>query len=242
MTSSKSLRGRTLRLVLIGGAFASAAGCKTGPTDPGFQENLDISTCSPTAGPFSANVTNPYFPLVVGSQSRLEGQENRVPVRLQLTVLTPTEVVAGVTTRVLEERHTENGQLAEVSRNFFAQTADGTVCYFGEDVDVYENGVIVSHPGQWRAGVGGAIPGIFMPASPEAGMSFRQEVAPGVAEDRVVIAATNESVTVPFGTFSATVRFLETTPLEPGVQSTKVYARTVGLIVDDVARLTSRTP
>jgi hypothetical protein len=37
--------------------------------------------------------------------------------------------------------------LIEVSLNYFAQNQDGTVCYFGEAVDMYEGGEIVSHGG-----------------------------------------------------------------------------------------------
>ncbi len=94
-----------------------------------------------------------------------------------------------------------------MSRNFFVQTGDGTVCYYGEDVDIYANGAIVSHDGAWRAGVSGATAGILMPAAPTAGQAFEQEVAPGIAQDRVTIRAVGE-----------------TTPLEPGASSTKVYA------------------
>jgi len=215
-----------------------ATACKTA-TEP-FEETLDIAMCSPTAGPFTAAVTNPYFPLRVGSRWILEGRENGVAVRLEISVREQTLTVAGVATRVLEERETQGGQLVEISRNFFAQAPNGTVCYFGEEVDIYDNGVVTSHEGQWRAGVSNAVPGIFMPASPAVGMAFRQEVAPGVAEDRVVIEGMNESVTTPAGTFTATVRFVETTPLEPGSTSTKVFARDVGLIVDGELRLVSR--
>jgi hypothetical protein len=216
------------------------AGCGGG-TEP-FEENVDIGVCAPTAGPFTLDIDNPFFPLAMRNQLVLEGEEGGAAIRLQITVLDETEVVAGVTTRVLEERETEDGELIEVSRNFFAQTADGTVCYFGEDVDIYEGGAIVSHAGAWRAGDNGALPGIMMPASPAEGMAFRQEVAPGIAEDRAVIEATGESVTTPEGTFANTVRFRETTPLEPGAESTKIFARDIGLVVDDVVRLVSRTP
>lgn len=228
------------RIGLVG-ALVGAAACKAA-TEPGFSETLDIGVCHHSRGGFSAAVDNPYFPLPVGARLILEGQENGVAHRLELTVLSGTESVAGVATRVLEERHIENNLLVEVSRNFFVQTADRTVCYFGEDVDDYQGGVIVGHPGQWRAGLAGAAPGIFMPAAPAVGMAFRQEVAPGVAEDRVVIQAVGETTTVPAGTFTSTVRFFETTPLEPGVSSTKVFASGVGLIVDDGQKLTSRTP
>jgi hypothetical protein len=220
------------RVVVLCGVVACGSGAEP------FVENVDISICAPTAGPFTLDIDNPYYPLLPGTQLVLEGGD----VRLEITVLDDSETVAGVTTRVLEERETEDGELVEVSRNFFTQAPDGSVCYFGEDVDIYEAGAVVSHAGAWRAGVNGALPGILMPASPAAGMAFRQEIAPGVAEDRAVIEAAGETVTVPAGTFSSTIRFLETTPLEPGSTSVKVFARDVGLIVDDAVRLTSRTP
>ena len=231
-----------MRRTLIAAFAIALCSCSEDPTSPPFVENFDISICLPSAPGLSANVTNQFFPLPVGSQLILEGDDEGVTSRLVITVLAATETVAGVATRVMEERHTEDGVLIEVSRNFFVQAADGSVCYFGEDVDMYQGGVIVSHDGAWRAGVDGAIPGVFMPASPAVGMAFRQEVAPGVAEDRVVITAVGESVTVPAGTFGNTVEFGETTPLEPGVLSTKVYAGGVGMIVDDVQELLSRTP
>ena len=207
-----------------------------------FKSTLDESICAPTAGPFSSTITNPWFPAAVGNQWQLEGTDQGKTVHLQITALNETELVAGVTTRVMEERETLDGALVEISRNFLAQTQDGSVCYYGEDVDIYENGAIVSHEGAWRAGVNNALPGIFMPASPAVGQKFVQEIAPGVAQDRVEVVAAGESVTVPFGTFTNTIRFKETSPLEPGVKSTKVFVESLGPIVDDEVRLTGKTP
>lgn len=220
-------------------ALSSLLAC-SGSSKP-FEENVDISVCDPAAGPFSLTIDNPHFPLVVGTQWTYQGNDGGTAVQLVITVLDETQVAASVTTRVLEERETHDGSLVEVSRNFFVQEPGGAVCYFGEDVDIHENGVIVSHDGAWRAGVDNAVPGIFITATPEIGQKFRQEVAPGVAMDRVEIVATGETVTVPYGTFSNTVRFRETTPLESG-SSTKIFAQGIGLIVDDVLRLVSRTP
>ena len=201
---------------LIAASLWGASCGNNGGSSDGFTENLDITVCDPSEGPFTLDIDNPFFPLQVGTQLVLEGDDGGAAIRLEVTVLDETEEVAGITTRVLEERESEDGELVEVSRNFFVQAPDGTICYFGEDVDIYEGGVIVSHEGNWRAGVSGASPGIFMPASPAVGQAFRQEVAPGVAEDRVEIVATGESTTTPVETFTDTVRFLETTPIEPG--------------------------
>ncbi|MBK9066133.1 MAG: hypothetical protein IPL76_04490 [Gemmatimonadetes bacterium] len=228
--------------VLAALSLACGACSNNGPDTPAFVETEDISVCAPGAGPYGHALTNPYFPMSVGRQLILEGIEGGQAVLLEITVLPDTELVGGAWTRVIEERETVDGALLEVSRNFFVQTAGGAVCYFGEDVDIYEGGAIISHDGAWRAGVAGAVSGLFMPAAPAEGMGFRQEVAPGVAEDRVMITTVGEAVTVPAGSYGNTVRFEETTPLEPGVVSKKVYVSGVGPVVDNVVRLTSLTP
>ncbi|MBI1734545.1 MAG: hypothetical protein HYR51_05165, partial [Candidatus Rokubacteria bacterium] len=49
-------------------------------------------------------------------------------------------------TRVVRERETLGGELVEISDNYLAIcNRDNSVIYFGEDVDRYENGVVVSH-------------------------------------------------------------------------------------------------
>ena len=45
-----------------------------------------------------------------------------------------------------------------------------------------------------------------------------------------------ETVTVPAGTYTDTIRVIESSPLESGT-SLKIYARGVGIIVDDTAEL-----
>ena len=133
------------------------------------QTNQSIAVCDPEAGPFSLTIDNGFFPLVVGNQSVLEGEDDEgVLIRVEISVLDETEEVADITTRVLEEMEFADDELIEVSRNFFAQAPDGTVCYFGEDVDEFVDGE-VSHEGAWRAGENGNVPGIIMPADPQVG-------------------------------------------------------------------------
>lgn len=207
-----------------------------------FVETLDIGVCDPTAGPFSTTIDNELFPMAVGTVWVLEGEDDGETARVEVTVTDETESVAGVTTRVLVERESENGELVEISRNFFAQAPDGTVCYFGEDVDIYENDAVVSHDGAWRAGENGARPGIQMPASPSVGQAYRQEVAEGIARDEGTIAAAGEPITTPAGTYSDTLRVEETSALDACDHSTKVYARGIGMVFDSGISLVSYTP
>jgi hypothetical protein len=208
-------------------------------TDTGTSE-LDPSVCQPEAGGFTIEIDNPYYPLVVGQLAIFEGDEDGELLHIEIEVLDETREVAGVTTRVIEERESADGAIVEISRNWFVQAADGTVCYYGEEVDIYDDaGEIVSHDGAWEAGVDGAIPGIVMPAMPAIGQSFDQELAPGIAEDHAEIVAMGHTVEVPAGTYMDTVRTEESTPLEPGHIEYKEYAAGVGLLVDGPAELIS---
>jgi hypothetical protein len=229
--------------VLLAAALAAlaVAGCGDGGDNgaPDTDTGLDISVCDPANGPFSLTIDNEFFPLEVGTVLVLEGDEDGALVRVEFEVLDETEEIAGVTTRVVQERETEDGMLVEISRNFFAQAPDGTVCYFGEDVDIYgEDGGVVDHEGAWRAGADGALAGIQMPAAPEVGMKYYQEYAPSVAQDMGEITAMGEHLSVPAGEFDDTLEVTETSPLDSG-SSLKIYVSGIGMAVDESITLRS---
>ena len=181
----------------------------------------------------SSTGRNPYFILEPGYALVLEqGRE-----RLKITVLNETRVIDGVETRIVEERETKNGQLVEISRNFFAinrRTRD--VYYFGEEVDIYKAGKIVSHEGAWQAGANGARFGLMMPGAPAPGYKFYQEVARGIAMDRAEIVSLKETLKTPAGDFKNVLKIIETTPLERGSEA-KYYASGVGLLQDGTLKL-----
>jgi len=177
---------------------------------------------------------NPYFILEPGYVLALEDGKTR----LLITVLGETLRIDNVETRVVEERETVNSELVEISRNFFAlSTRTNAVFYFGEDVDMYKNGKVVSHEGAWRAGENGARFGLAIPGLPLLAAKYYQEIAPGVAMDRAEIVGLDETVKTPAGEFSGVLKVAETTPLEPGVRELKYYARGVGLVMDGTLRL-----
>jgi hypothetical protein len=171
---------------------------------------------------------NAFFILEPGYQLVLEkGKE-----RLVITVLNDTKQVDGVETRIVEERETNDGQVVEVSRNYFAiSKRTGNVYYFGEDVDIYKDGKVASHDGSWLSGVNGARFGLMMAAVPLIGARYQQEVAPQVAMDRAEIVGVKESFKTPAGEFKNCVKTKETTPLEADVGH-KRYAPGIGLVQD----------
>ena len=169
-----------------------------------------------------------YFILEPGYRLRLEDGKDSLTV----TVLDETQVVDQVKTRIVEERETKDGQLVEVSRNFFAidkTTMD--VYYFGEVVDIYKNGQVSSHEGQWLSGENGAKFGLMIPGKAKVGDKYYQENAPGVARDRAEIISTTEEFKVPAGSFKNCLHTRESSGIESGVED-KGYAPSVGLIKD----------
>jgi len=202
-------------------AVLAIAGCRT--EQPAWRESFPVDKADLTA-----TGGNALFSLQPGAQSRYRSGD----ATLTITVLDETRVVDGVETRIVEEREEVNGVPIEVSRNFFAidQTTND-VYYFGEEVDIYENGEVVSHEGAWLSGVQGARFGLMIPGTIQLGDRYYQEIAPQVAMDRAEIVAADETVETPAGTFAHCVRIEETTPLEAG-RSHKWYAAGVGLVQD----------
>ncbi len=159
---------------------------------------------------------------------------------LTITILKDTQIVDGVEVGVLEERETKDGKLVEISRNFFATDENtGDVYYFGEDVDNYKDGAIISHDSAWRAGANGARFGLMIPGRPRVGDKYYQEIAPKVAMDRVEIVSTDEALKTPAGTFEHCLHLKETTPLEGDV-SHKWFAPGVGMVKDDEFELAEK--
>jgi hypothetical protein len=183
---------------------------------------------------FSSTITNPLFPLsLVGPKVILGKEEDGddvIETRLESRLLPRTEVIAGVTVAVWEERAYEDGELVEVALDYFAQHRDGDVYYFGEHVDNYEGGVLKNHDGQWFAGENGNLPGILMPAKPAVGHIYQQEYAPGVAEDMIMVLSINETVEVKAGLYQQCLKTLDYTPLEPGLKENKWFCPGVGMV------------
>jgi hypothetical protein len=199
----------------------------------GFTSSFRIRDCE-----FLARGVNPYFILEEERQLAYAGEDEE----LFITVLGQTRRITlpiggrlrTIRAAVVEEREFEEGELKEVSRNFFAickKTND--VYYFGEEVDIYEDGEIVSHDGAWLAGQNGAQPGIIMPGTFLLGSRYYQEVAAGIALDRAEHVAEGLEVETEAGDFEGCVEVTESSPLEPGAESTKVYCPGVGLVIDN---------
>ena len=212
----------------------------------GFTKKFPLASCQ-----FISIGGNRYFPLIPGRQlyysnaacvaagkcdelSELWITAERETKRISLPIGGKTRTFYA---RVVEERETEDGELVEISRNYFANCwPSRDVYYFGEDVDIYAAGKIVSHEGAWQAGMNGARFGLMMPGSPVMGQRFYQEFAPRVAMDRAEVVALSGNLKTPAGNFNQVLKIIETNPLERGSEA-KYYASGVGLLQDGSLKL-----
>jgi hypothetical protein len=176
-----------------------------------------------------------YFILSPGYQTVLASGNTT----LTITVLDETKEINGIRTRVVKEREETKGELSEVSRNFFAIDQEtGDVFYFGEEVDLYKNGQFAGHSGAWLAYENGSKPGLIMPGTPQVGMKYYQELAPGVALDRAEVVTVSETFKTPAGEFENCLVTEESSALEPGMER-KTYAPGIGLVQDESMKLVS---
>ena len=182
---------------------------------------------------FSVNIDNPYWPMAPGDKwVYRETDEAGKKLRVEVTVTDRTRKIAnGVEARVVHDVVTEEGELAEVTDDWYAQDRIGNVWYLGEETAEYENGKVTTRSGSFEAGVDGAQAGIIMPANPRDGMAYRQEYYKGEAEDRAEVLSTDEQVEVPFGHFEGALLTKDLVPLEPKVSEYKLYAPGVGPVL-----------
>ncbi|HEY3517960.1 MAG TPA: hypothetical protein VGL98_13010, partial [Gammaproteobacteria bacterium] len=163
--------------------------------EPEFTDHFPVEECAFT--PFGGNE---FFSLMPGRRTYFDNSScvaaGECEEREDLVITVAPELKKvwiddgrerrSVWTRVVIEHEREDGQIKEISRNYFAMCVPSRdVYYFGEDVDIYAGGKVVSHEGAWLAGRHGAEPGIIMPDSAFIlGQRYYQELAPGVALDR----------------------------------------------------------
>jgi hypothetical protein len=181
---------------------------------------------------FTTRIDNPYWPMAPGDKWVYRETDSGSEQRVEVTVTDKTKMIAnGIEARVVHDVVTEDGQLVEVTDDWYAQDRAGNVWYLGEETAEYENGKVTTRSGSFEAGVDGAQPGIIMPANPRDGMAYRQEYYEGEAEDKAEVLSTEEKVEVPFGYFEGALLTKDLVPLEPRVFEYKLYARDVGPVL-----------
>jgi hypothetical protein len=217
---------RGLCAVLLVALASSGCGGSDSKSSTGPQPRAAIDKSQ-----FSAKVNHPLVPLASVPLTVFDGTDGDKRTHGTNQLLKKTAIVDGVRVAVLDNREYEDGKVVEHTSDYFAQHRDGSVWYFGERVANYENGK-VDHEGQWLAGKGNAQPGIYMTAKPRVGQVFRQERAPGVAEDRSTVLAAGLTRKTGAGTFRNCIKVKDFSPIDK-LTEFKYYCAGVGLVHED---------
>ena len=181
---------------------------------------------------FTTRIDNPYWPMAPGDKWVYRETDSGTEQHVEVTVTNQTKQIAnGIEARVVHDVVTEDGQLVEVTDDWYAQDKAGNVWYLGEDTAEYENGKVTTRSGSFEAGVDGAQAGVIMPADPKDSMAYRQEYYKGEAEDKAEVLSTDEQVEIPFGYFQGVLMTKDLVPLEPKVSEYKLYARDIGPVL-----------
>jgi hypothetical protein len=208
---------------------ATAAQAKDKNAAADWQDDFGVGTCKMlTSGRSDYFVLEPGYMLVLQEGS----------TRMEIKVLDETREVAGVTTRVVEEREWDKGKLHEVSRNYYAMCeSTKDVIHFGEDVQHLVNGKVVKTEGTWIAGVNGNRPGLVVAGTPTLKHKYYQEIAPGVSMNRGEIVSLSETCKSPAGTFTQCMKVRGTSTMDARKVEYKYYAPNIGLVQDESLRL-----
>ena len=176
---------------------------------------------------WAEHVTNPWFPLKPGTTFVYNGEKDGQGGHDIVTVTNQTKVIDGVRCTAVSDRLYVHGRLAERTTDWYAQDAHGTVWYFGEaTAELDKAGRVTSREGTWQSGVNGARAGVFMPAHPKVGQSFRQEYFKGHAEDHFAVVRVS----------GRSLLTKEWTPLEPDTLDHKFYVHGTGLVKEQTVK------
>jgi len=224
--------GRIGAKVVVGALAVASAACGQGDGAPAPATGPAAYEPSIDPTEFTSVIDNPYLPLLPGSRWVYEGESEGEQERIVVTVTDRTREVMGVTCVVVRDAVTIGGELAELTFDWYAQDAEGSVWYFGEETAEYENGRVKTTEGSWEAGVDGAQPGILMFGTPEIGVPYRQEYYAGHAEDMGQVTQLGAAVTVPYGAFEEVLVTEDWTPLDTKFLEHKYYAPGVGVVLE----------
>ena len=200
------------------------------------KEMTEVPIYNPKINPsdFVSEINNKFFTLVPRTMFIYEGETKEGMEHTEVNVTNNTKVVLGINTIEVWDRVWLDGKLIEETFDWYAQDKSGNVWYFGENSKEYSDGKVTSTKGSWEAGLDGAKPGIIMQAEPKIGEPYRQEYYKDVAEDMAQIIGTDESITVPYGSFTDCLKTKDWNSLVPDSDEHKYYCPDVGGVVLEV--------
>jgi hypothetical protein len=202
-------------------ASTCLAGCGGGGGAP--VAPLDLS--DPAA--FKSVVENPYFPIQPGTVWVYEGTEEGGFRHEEMRVLEEPRLIWGIACTGIREERFQDGDLAEVTTEWFAEDRRGNVWKFGEESIEFEGAGFERTADSWVVGEGDAVPWMMISARPAVGESYAG-YRPG-GQDLMLVESISASVLTQAGAFVNCLQILEN-PADPEDQDIILYAAGVGRV------------
>lgn len=136
-----------------------------------------------------------------------------------------------VRTVVLRDNAYEDGELVESTFDYFAQSDEGTVYYFGEQVKNLRNGRVVNTDGTWLYGRDTNRLGVAMPDEPQLGQQWNFEDVPGLTTESNRVEETDLRTKVGKRVRTDVIRVQEFIQPEGAVEY-KLYASGIGTVAE----------
>jgi len=178
-------------------------------------------------------IDNPYSPLTEFERCTLEGESEGEKEKVVRTLLDETKTFTYegemVEVAVIEDRNFTDGELVELTLDYFGQSDDGTVHYFGEDVKNYENGKLKDTEGSFLYGKDTDFLGILMPADPQVGDQWKFEHAPPITVESDTVKKELPQAKVGGKTYDDVIVVEERIQPDDEIED-KLYARGIGNI------------
>lgn len=185
-------------------------------------------------------VPNEYFPLIPGTTRiyRVTDSGGDPIEEIKVEILREFKEILGVNCIVVRDRvweFDENGekQIIEDTIDWYAQDLAGNVWYFGEIVQDFTDGELVSIDGSFKAGRDFDKAGFIMLAVSKAGDLYRQEFSLGNAEDMGEVLGYVKSLKVGSEIYTNVLKINAFNPLSPGSFEHKYYAPGVGAVLEE---------
>ncbi|MCA8976352.1 MAG: hypothetical protein KDC98_16655 [Planctomycetes bacterium] len=179
---------------------------------------LAFAACDSAARPVPAVVTSTsaevrsgeLFPLVPGATWTYEGEADGQSLREEVIVLKPIVwkgLVDAVAIVPRLERRFFDGELEELTTEWFREAPDGGIWQYGEETWALDDGSFVRGPDSWFAGEDGALPVQVLPALARAGEAFTLQLPRGT--EQLLVRDIDTSAETPAGLFTQCTEVVE---------------------------------
>ncbi len=176
---------------------------------------------------FQASVEHPYLPIAPGTTWIYEGEESGLSLREEVFAQPQPAVIGGVACQAVTQRVVLDGQLVEVTTEWYAQDSRGNVWKFGQECRAPAGGQLIATEESWQAGVDGAEPWMVLSADPRPGQEYFGYSTAG--QLHFAVRSVSASAMVEAGTFPNCLELVED-PEDPDDTDIILYAPGVGRV------------